>query len=102
MNDLNRRVIDDRLLVYASKSGAPKHPDWYENLVASPSVVVEVGAERFEATAKPLEPRGAGPVVCRAGRAAPAVRRVRGEGGRPDDPGRRVDSPVTTGHRGTL
>jgi deazaflavin-dependent oxidoreductase (nitroreductase family) len=45
----------DRLLVYASKGGAPKHPDWYLNLVANPHVVVEVGAERYDATAMPLE-----------------------------------------------
>jgi deazaflavin-dependent oxidoreductase (nitroreductase family) len=45
----------DRLLVYASKGGAPKHPDWYLNLVANPRVVVEVGADRYEAVAAPLE-----------------------------------------------
>jgi len=45
----------DRLLVYASKAGAPAHPDWYLNLVADPHVVVEVGAERYDATAAPLE-----------------------------------------------
>jgi deazaflavin-dependent oxidoreductase (nitroreductase family) len=45
----------DRLLVYASKAGAPAHPDWYLNLVADPHVVVEVGAERYDATATPLE-----------------------------------------------
>ena len=45
----------DRLLVYASKGGAPTHPDWYLNLVANPHVVVEVGAERYDATAEPLE-----------------------------------------------
>jgi len=44
----------DRLLVIASNIGAAKHPDWYVNLVANPHVVVEVGAERFEATAVPL------------------------------------------------
>lgn len=44
----------DRLLVYASKGGAPKHPDWYLNLVANPEVVVEVGDERYDATAAPL------------------------------------------------
>jgi deazaflavin-dependent oxidoreductase (nitroreductase family) len=44
----------DRLLVYASKGGAPKHPDWYLNLVADPNVVVEVGADRYAATATPL------------------------------------------------
>ena len=45
----------DRLLVYASKAGASTHPDWYLNLVAEPSVVVEVGADRYEAVAAPLE-----------------------------------------------
>ncbi len=45
----------DRLLVYASKGGAPKHPDWYLNLVADPDVVVEVGTDRYNATAAPLE-----------------------------------------------
>jgi deazaflavin-dependent oxidoreductase (nitroreductase family) len=45
----------DRLLVYASKAGAPKHPDWYLNLEADPHVVVEVGGERYAATATPLE-----------------------------------------------
>jgi deazaflavin-dependent oxidoreductase (nitroreductase family) len=45
----------DRLLVYASKAGAPKHPDWYLNLETDPHVVVEVGDERYDATATPLE-----------------------------------------------
>ncbi|MDX6487056.1 MAG: hypothetical protein QOF43_2209 [Gaiellaceae bacterium] len=45
----------DRLLVYASKAGAPAHPDWYLNLEANPRVVVEVGPDRYEATATPLE-----------------------------------------------
>lgn len=45
----------DRILVYASKAGAPKHPDWYLNLVAQPHVVVEVGPDRYDATATPLE-----------------------------------------------
>jgi deazaflavin-dependent oxidoreductase (nitroreductase family) len=44
----------DRLLVIASNIGAPRHPDWYLNLVGHPRVVVEVGAERFDATAAPL------------------------------------------------
>jgi deazaflavin-dependent oxidoreductase (nitroreductase family) len=45
----------DRLLVYASKGGAPKHPDWYLNLVADPQVIVEVMGERYDATAAPLQ-----------------------------------------------
>jgi F420H(2)-dependent quinone reductase len=42
----------DRLLVIASNAGAPKHPDWYRNLVANPDVTVEVDAERYQATAE--------------------------------------------------
>ncbi|TWF74860.1 deazaflavin-dependent oxidoreductase (nitroreductase family) [Pseudonocardia hierapolitana] len=35
----------DRVLVIASNIGAPRHPDWYLNLVADPEVTVEVGDE---------------------------------------------------------
>ena len=45
----------ERLLVYASKAGAPTHPDWYLNLVADPHVVIEVGQDRYDAIATPLE-----------------------------------------------
>lgn len=45
----------NRLIVLASKHGAPTHPDWYTNLVAHPEVTVEVGkgngTESFEARA---------------------------------------------------
>lgn len=41
----------DRLIVFASKAGAPTHPDWYLNLTTHPDVSVEVGAETYRATA---------------------------------------------------
>ena len=44
----------DRLAVFASKGGAPANPDWYRNLVANPTVTVEVGGERFDANATVL------------------------------------------------
>lgn len=37
----------DRLVVIASKGGAPTHPDWYHNLVAHPEATVELGGETF-------------------------------------------------------
>ena len=40
-----------RLVVVASKGGAPSHPDWYYNLVANPEVTVEYGTEKFQARA---------------------------------------------------
>jgi deazaflavin-dependent oxidoreductase (nitroreductase family) len=44
----------ERLLIFASKGGAPGHPDWYHNLVAHPRVTVEVGRETYEAEATVL------------------------------------------------
>ena len=41
----------DRYVVVASMGGAPKHPEWYLNLVANPEVKVQVGEEEFDAVA---------------------------------------------------
>lgn len=43
--------IGGRRLVIASNAGAVKHPDWYRNLVANPSVTVECDGEEYPATA---------------------------------------------------
>ena len=45
----------DRVLVFASKGGAPTNPDWYHNLVANPKATVEVGTERYDVKATVLE-----------------------------------------------
>jgi len=45
----------DRLVVIASKGGAPTNPDWYYNLVANPSASVEVGTEQFKVRATVAE-----------------------------------------------
>lgn len=45
----------ERLVIVASKGGAPSHPAWYHNLVAHPEVTVEVGPERFRARAHVVE-----------------------------------------------
>jgi len=42
----------DHYVIVASKGGNPKHPGWYVNLVAEPTVQVQVGAERFTARAR--------------------------------------------------
>jgi deazaflavin-dependent oxidoreductase (nitroreductase family) len=44
----------DRLIVFASKGGAPTSPDWYHNLVANPTATVEVGNETFDVKASVL------------------------------------------------
>ena len=41
----------DDVLIVASKGGAPEHPLWYTNLEADPQVEVQVGADRYAATA---------------------------------------------------
>jgi deazaflavin-dependent oxidoreductase (nitroreductase family) len=42
----------DRLVIIASKGGAPINPDWYHNIVANPLVTVDVGTETFQARAE--------------------------------------------------
>ena len=51
VNPLAYTTDGDRLVIIASKGGAPSSPDWYYNLVAHPKVTVEVGTQTFEATA---------------------------------------------------
>ena len=50
-NPLAYRREDDRIFIFASKGGSPHHPDWYRNIVANPDVTVEIGDDRFAATA---------------------------------------------------
>ncbi len=35
----------ERMVIFASKAGAPTHPAWYHNLRAHPAASVEVGTE---------------------------------------------------------
>jgi deazaflavin-dependent oxidoreductase (nitroreductase family) len=53
-NPMMYLVDGDRLLVFASKSGAPTNPDWYHNLVANPTASVEVGGEHYDVNATVL------------------------------------------------
>jgi deazaflavin-dependent oxidoreductase (nitroreductase family) len=45
----------DRIIIIASKGGAPTNPDWYYNLVAHPDVTIEVGTEKLTAHATVAE-----------------------------------------------
>jgi deazaflavin-dependent oxidoreductase (nitroreductase family) len=42
-------------VIFASKAGAPTHPDWYHNLLANPEVTIEVGTETRRARAVAVE-----------------------------------------------
>jgi deazaflavin-dependent oxidoreductase (nitroreductase family) len=44
---LPHETDDDIIYVFASKAGAPTHPDWYRNLVAAGRGAVERGAETY-------------------------------------------------------
>jgi len=42
---------NDDVVIIASKGGAPEDPNWYYNLVANPTIIVEIGSEKWEAIA---------------------------------------------------
>jgi deazaflavin-dependent oxidoreductase (nitroreductase family) len=46
-------AVDDegRVFVVASKAGAPRHPAWFHNLRANPTVTVELGDGSYQARA---------------------------------------------------
>jgi deazaflavin-dependent oxidoreductase (nitroreductase family) len=46
-------AVDDkgRVFVVASKAGAPRHPAWFHNLRANPTVTVELGDSSYQARA---------------------------------------------------
>ena len=41
---------DDSIYIFASKGGAPTHPDWYRNVSAAGQITVEVGADTYQVT----------------------------------------------------
>jgi deazaflavin-dependent oxidoreductase (nitroreductase family) len=41
----------ERMVIFASKAGAPENPAWFHNLRAHPQVTVEVGTETLKANA---------------------------------------------------
>jgi deazaflavin-dependent oxidoreductase (nitroreductase family) len=45
----------NRIYVFASMGGAPTNPAWYHNVVANPTVTVELPGDRFEARAVIVE-----------------------------------------------
>ncbi len=45
----------ERIVIVASKGGAPTHPAWFHNLRAHPDVTVELGGEKFQAKAHVID-----------------------------------------------
>lgn len=54
-NPIMYQQVGGDIAVFASKAGAPSHPDWYFNLLAHPEVEIEVGAERLKVRARVAE-----------------------------------------------
>jgi deazaflavin-dependent oxidoreductase (nitroreductase family) len=52
LNPLMYTKDGDDLVVLASKGGRPENPAWYHNVVANPRTTVEVGTEKFAASAR--------------------------------------------------
>src|SRR5438034_6755240 len=55
VNPLAYQANGDRLIVFASKGGAPTNPDWFHNLKANPRATVEVGTETRDVRARVAE-----------------------------------------------
>lgn len=52
VNPLMYQDLGGPLAVFASKSGATTHPDWYHNILANPDATIEVGTETNPVTAR--------------------------------------------------
>jgi deazaflavin-dependent oxidoreductase (nitroreductase family) len=55
INPLVYQANGGRYVIFASKAGAPSHPDWYHNLKAHPDVSIEVGTETIPVLAEEAE-----------------------------------------------
>jgi deazaflavin-dependent oxidoreductase (nitroreductase family) len=47
----------DRIVVFASNGGADTNPAWFHNVKANPEITVEVGTDKYDATAQQVEDR---------------------------------------------
>src|ERR1044071_9744572 len=45
----------NRLLIFGSRAGSDKQPDWFWNLLKHPVVTVEVGSDTYQANATVLQ-----------------------------------------------
>jgi deazaflavin-dependent oxidoreductase (nitroreductase family) len=67
------RVDDTSIAVLASNYGAPKHPDWYHNLIANPDAKAEIGTETFAARARVAAPNERSKLLRRIADQTPSV-----------------------------
>jgi deazaflavin-dependent oxidoreductase (nitroreductase family) len=67
------RVDDTSVAVLASNRGAPRHPDWYHNLIANPDATTEIGTETFVARARIAVPNERSKLLRRIAEQTPSV-----------------------------
>jgi deazaflavin-dependent oxidoreductase (nitroreductase family) len=51
---LGKEGDDASVYIFASKAGAPAHPDWYHNLIEAGQTTIEVGASTYPVTVTEL------------------------------------------------
>ena|ERR1700728_394503 len=52
VSPLGYQKVGDGWAVFGSFAGAPRHPDWYLNLIAEPHTTIEVGTETLDVVAR--------------------------------------------------
>jgi deazaflavin-dependent oxidoreductase (nitroreductase family) len=52
VNPLVYQPVGEGWAIFASKAGAPDHPDWYQNLMAHPDTTAEIGTETIPVRAR--------------------------------------------------
>jgi deazaflavin-dependent oxidoreductase (nitroreductase family) len=72
VNPLVYQPLDGGYAIFASKGGAPAHPDWYLNLLAHPDTTVEVGTEIVPVTVREAQGDERAQIWDRQKRASPA------------------------------
>jgi deazaflavin-dependent oxidoreductase (nitroreductase family) len=57
VNPMMYMADGERYLVFASKAGSDRNPDWYHNLLANPDARIEVGDDTIDVHATDLQAR---------------------------------------------
>ncbi len=65
VNPLVYQQVGDSYAIFASRAGAPRHPDWYYNLVAHPDATAEVGTGTVHVRARVADPAERDPIYAR-------------------------------------
>ncbi len=65
VNPLVYQQVGDSYAIFAARAGAPRHPDWYYNLVAHPDATAEVGTGIVHVRARVADPDERDPIYAR-------------------------------------